>query len=83
LRRLAEFEKPDGSISDTSDLIATDVVPGEPKDALFILPVGYENVSYSERHKRMVAAMGGKANGAELKAVQRQDALFKQYQALP
>ena len=83
LRRLAEFKNPDGSTRDTSDLIATKIGLGEPDGALFLLPKGIENVSYSERHKRMAAAAGSQLNAAELQAVQRQDGVFNQYRITP
>jgi len=55
LRRLAEFKDPDGSVRDASDLVATEIRFGAPDNALFRVPDSYENISYSERFKRLEA----------------------------
>jgi len=84
LRRFAEFKKPDGSVESTSDLFATGVVVGEPDPSLFALMSGHANLSYSERHRRLNAALGGPPiPAAEMQAVERQDATFEKYRLAP
>ncbi len=83
LRRLAEFMNSDGSVKDASDLVATEVLLGEPNGSLFLLPTGEENVSYSERYRRLAAAQGGQPNESDLQSLQRSDKVFSRYALNP
>jgi hypothetical protein len=83
LRRLAEFKTQDGSVKDTSDLVATEVVLGEPNSSLFLLPTGEENISYSERYNRLVAAQGGRPVDGDMANLQRRDKMFSKFALKP
>ena len=83
LRRLAEFKNQNGSVKDTSDLVATEVVLGEPKGSLFLLPTGEENISYSERYNRLVAAQGGRPADGDMPTLQRRDKMFSKFALKP
>jgi len=76
LRRLAEFRGSDGGITDVSDLRAVSVLTGEPDSRLWQIPNDFENVPFSEKVRRQVAARGGKVDDRTLALLAPADKAF-------
>ncbi|GIU79820.1 MAG: hypothetical protein KatS3mg005_3058 [Bryobacteraceae bacterium] len=77
LRRVAEFLDASGRVTDTSELVAVSVIPGEPDAKLFSVPLHFEHVSYSEQLVRAAQAAGRTPSEEELAGLRRQDAIWE------
>lgn len=77
LRRLAEFKDKNGNVTDTSDLVATRIVVGEPDSSYFVVPVHYEAVSFSGRVLREAGRTGKLPGPDALARFHNQDEFYK------
>lgn len=73
---MAEFLDASGKVTDTGELIAVSVIPGEPDGKLFSVPQHFEHVSYSAQLVRAAQAAKNPSE-AELAALQQQDSIWE------
>lgn len=79
LRRLAEFKSADGSIDNTSDLVATSVVQGDPDERMFAFPQGYEPASFLDAGTRFETWAGRTLSPAAASILQKHDDVYAKY----
>jgi hypothetical protein len=79
LRRFAEFTDSAGKITDSSELIATQIIRGEPAADLFAVPLEYEAVPPSEHYLRDVKRSGQSPDSRVTQQTAAEDAVYHKY----